>query len=266
MRLPRHLLSGVAAVALVCATAGVPHGRGRDPRPGAAGRRGDPTRRPRAESRAPRLRRKPRRPPPRQTRRRGADPAAAAPPAPAPPTAVAAPAGESRGRAEPVRAPAAASPADALPAEPIPVELAPKPKKKPRPAPPALETALSNDPTPTFSPQTLSATQRAEEHYAHIVAQGGWATDLPPLHAGSRGDAVAKLSRHLELEGDFGGARAVAQMGRHAHRGDQTLPGPHGPARDRQRLRRDAEGDQRFGRSATPGTRLERGAALQPAF
>ena len=27
-----------------------------------------------------------------------------------------------------------------------------------------------------------------------------------PLHSGSRGDLVAKLARHLELEGDFGGS------------------------------------------------------------
>jgi peptidoglycan hydrolase-like protein with peptidoglycan-binding domain len=122
--------------------------------------------------------------------------AASAPksPTPAAPIAVAAPRPS---------ATSAAAPADALGAEPIPVEIAPKPKKKLRPAPPPLETALSNDPTPTLSPQTFFATQKAEEHYAHIVQEGGWATDLPPLRVGSHAEAVAELRRHLELEGDL---------------------------------------------------------------
>ena len=106
--------------------------------------------------------------------------------------------------------PAAVAPGDALPAVPIPVELAPKPKKKLKPAPPPLETALSSDPHPTLSAQTFFATQKAAERYAHIVDEGGWATDLPALHPGAKGDAVVKLRRHLELEGDLeaGGARA----------------------------------------------------------
>ena len=91
---------------------------------------------------------------------------------------------------------------------PIPVDVAPKPKPRRRPAPPPLETALSTDPYPTLSPETIGATQRAEERYARIVEQGGWATDLPQLHPGSRGEAVLKLRRHLALEGDLDAADA----------------------------------------------------------
>jgi murein L,D-transpeptidase YcbB/YkuD len=92
---------------------------------------------------------------------------------------------------------------------PIPVDVAPKPKRHRRPAPPPLQTALSTNPYPTLSPETLAATQKAEERYAHIVEDGGWATDLPALHPGSRGEAVVKLRRHLELEGDLSASDAT---------------------------------------------------------
>ncbi len=88
---------------------------------------------------------------------------------------------------------------------PIPADLPPKPK--PKPAPPPLETVLSTDPHPTLGPDTYALTQKAEERYAHIVDEGGWATDLPALHPGSQGDAVAKLRRHLALEGDLEASR-----------------------------------------------------------
>jgi murein L,D-transpeptidase YcbB/YkuD len=132
-------------------------------------------------------------------------PTVAATPAAAPSPAAAAP------PQAPAASPASAAPAAAPSAEPIPVELAPKPKKKPRPAPPPLETALSTDPHPTLSPQTFLATQKAEERYARIVAEGGWATDLPPLRPGARGEAVAKLRRHLEIEGDLADAGAPSR-------------------------------------------------------
>ena len=92
---------------------------------------------------------------------------------------------------------------------PIPADLAPKPK--PKPAPPPLETALSTDPHPTFGPDTYEMTQKAEQRYARIVEEGGWATDLPALPAGSQGEAVAKLRRHLALEGDLADARSASR-------------------------------------------------------
>ena len=121
--------------------------------------------------------------------------AAPTPQASAPPVAAPPPAASST--------PAAAPAGDALPAEPIPVELAPKPKAKPKPRPPQLETVLSSDPHPTLSADTYAATQKAAEHYAQIVAQGGWATDLPALRPGSKGEGIEKLRRHLEIEGDL---------------------------------------------------------------
>ncbi len=172
MRLLRQLLRGAAAVALACGGAGAQE---------AATPVASP---PKVE----------------------ASPLAAPAPASPAPTAAAAPKAPAASAT-----PAAAAPADALPAEPIPVEVAPKPKKKPRPAPPPLETALSTDPTPTLSPQTFFATGKAEERYARIVAEGGWATDLPALHPGSRGEAVAKLRKHLALEGDLSETGASAR-------------------------------------------------------
>jgi len=108
--------------------------------------------------------------------------------------------------AAPVATPAAAAkPATgaAEAAAPIPVDVAPKPKQRRQPPPPRLQTVLSTDPHPTLSPETLSDTQKAVARYAHIVEEGGWATNLPPLHPGSRGAAVIKLRRHLALEGDL---------------------------------------------------------------
>ncbi len=134
-------------------------------------------------------------------------PQAAAPaPAATPTPAAAAPAPSP----SPMATPASASPGDALPPAPIPAELAPKPKPKVKPAPPPLETALSTDPNPTLSQQTFFATQKAAERYARIADEGGWATDLPALRPGSKGEEVAKLRKHLALEGDLDGAASGA--------------------------------------------------------
>ncbi len=202
MNLPRRLLNGAAVVALACGAFCAPAGA-EDPAtpvPAPLAVKSSPLAAPSPQASAPAT------PPPpaaalAPTPAAAPTPTAAAsvpmPASPAAPTAAAAP------RPSVSATPAAAAPADALPAEPIPVEIAPKPKKKPRPAPPALETALSNDPTPTLSPQTFFATQKAEERYAHIVQEGGWATDLPPLRPGSHSEAVAQLRKHLELEGDL---------------------------------------------------------------
>jgi len=128
-------------------------------------------------------------------------------PAPASPPAVAPSA-----PATPAAAPeinAATAPASAAP---IPVDLdagAPlRPKKKVAPPAPPLETALSNDPEPTLRPDTLSATAKAAERYAGIVAAGGWPTDVAPLRPGAKGPAVAKLRRRLAVEGDLDAAEA----------------------------------------------------------
>ncbi len=91
-------------------------------------------------------------------------------------------------------APAAAQPKAAA-AAPI--------KKKPAPPPPQLETALPNDPTPTYQQDTLIATTQAAARYDDIVKTGGWPTDLVALNAHSIGPDVAKLRKRLAIEGDL---------------------------------------------------------------
>jgi murein L,D-transpeptidase YcbB/YkuD len=188
MTLSTQLLCGAAALALICGVARAQEAATPVPAPA------------KVES-APLAPAKPAAPAPAPSPQAAApapSPAAQAKPEPAPtPAAAAMPA------PAPSATPAAVAPGQALPAEPIPVEVAPKPKIKPKPAPPPLETALSTDPTPTLSPQTFFATQKAAETYAHIVEEGGWATDLPALRPGSRGEAVAQLRKHLQLEGDL---------------------------------------------------------------
>ncbi|MFZ1962517.1 MAG: L,D-transpeptidase family protein [Roseiarcus sp.] len=103
--------------------------------------------------------------------------------------------------------------APALPsAAPVPVDLdagAPfKPMKKVAPPAPPLETALSDDPTPTLRPDTFFATAKAAERYAGIVAAGGWPTDVAPLRPGAKGSAVAALRRRLVVEGDLDAEKA----------------------------------------------------------
>jgi murein L,D-transpeptidase YcbB/YkuD len=80
---------------------------------------------------------------------------------------------------------------------------APKLKRKPKPPAPPRETALSDDPTPTFQPETFYATAKASERYAAIVDAGGWPTVGAPLQPGSKGPAVVALRRRLATEGDL---------------------------------------------------------------
>jgi murein L,D-transpeptidase YcbB/YkuD len=110
----------------------------------------------------------------------------------------------------PATTPAAATPGETPAPAPIPVEVAPKPKPKPRPVVPPLETALSTDPHPTLTAETFFSTQKAAERYARIVADGGWPTDIPALHPGAKGEAVAKLRKRLAIEDDLDGAGAGA--------------------------------------------------------
>jgi murein L,D-transpeptidase YcbB/YkuD len=149
-------------------------------------------------------------------------PAATTPPAlsaPAAPAPVASP-----GLAPaPAVAPAPASPAAApgAVAIPIPADLGPappieppkietaKPKKKIVPLAPPRETALSDDPAPTFQPDTFFATAKASERYSAIADAGGWPTIAAPLRAGAKGAGVAVLRRRLAAEGDLDMAKAT---------------------------------------------------------
>jgi murein L,D-transpeptidase YcbB/YkuD len=112
-------------------------------------------------------------------------------PLPSPPAGAAPPAPQME--SAPSNAPAAALEAPA-----------PKPKRKPKPPP--RETALSDDPTPTFQPETFYATAKASERYAAITDAGGWPTIGAPLRPGSKGPAVVALRRRLAAEGDLSSA------------------------------------------------------------
>ncbi len=198
MRLSTRFISGAAALAISCGMAGAEESAPLVPPP------------PKVEA-APLA--APAAAPSTPAAQVAAPAAPAASPAPVPakaaaPVVVKTPEPASAQAPAPAASPAVAAPGAVPSAEPIPVELAPKPKKKPRPAPRPLETALSTDPNPTLSPQTFFATQKAEERYARIVAEGGWATDLPALRPGSKGEAVVKLRKHLVMEGDLAEADA----------------------------------------------------------
>jgi murein L,D-transpeptidase YcbB/YkuD len=93
-------------------------------------------------------------------------------------------------------------------AAPIPSIAAPVKPKKRVPPPPPLETALSNDPVPTLTPDTAALTARAAERYAAIDAAGGWPAVIAPLGPRSKGPAVADLRRRLAIEGDLDRAAA----------------------------------------------------------
>ncbi len=131
----------------------------------------------------------------------------AAPPAVSPPIGAAPPAPQQGTPAPPAPSFPAAPPAAApgAPAQSAPATALetprPKPKPKPKPAPPR-ETALSDDPTPVFQPETFFATSKASERYAMIADGGGWPRVGVPLRPGSKGPAVAALRRRLAAEDD----------------------------------------------------------------
>ncbi len=147
--------------------------------------------------------------------------AAATPVAPPPPASVPAPAAATPAVSPPaVPPPAASAPLPAAAAGPSPASAAPVPvdanaaaphkaKKKVAPPAPPLETALSNDPTPTLRPDTFFATAKAAERYGAIVEAGGWPTDVAPLRPGAKGPAVAELRRRLAIEGDLDAVKAA---------------------------------------------------------
>jgi L,D-transpeptidase YcbB len=127
----------------------------------------------------------------------GANPAPVAAPAPASIPTV------PGGTALPVPAEAGAT----QPIEPPKIET-PKPKKVVHIAPPR-ETALSDDPNPTFQPDTFFATAKASERYAAIADAGGWPRIAAPLRAGSKGAGVAILRQRLAAESDLESTKAV---------------------------------------------------------
>ncbi len=124
------------------------------------------------------------------------------------PTTIPVPAGAPAAQALPGEAAPPAAPAVTPSSAPVPIVAAPAKPKKVAPPPPPLETALSNDPVPTLTPDTAAVTARAADRYAAINAAGGWPTDIAPLNPHSMGPAVADLRRRLAIEGDLDRAAA----------------------------------------------------------
>ena len=101
--------------------------------------------------------------------------------------------------------------ADTTPAAAAPAKTTAKKAAKKKAAAPARETALSNDPTPTFQPETYAATVQAAERYAQIVEAGGWPTISTPLKPGVKGKELAVLRQRLATEGDLEQPGAAAE-------------------------------------------------------
>jgi murein L,D-transpeptidase YcbB/YkuD len=106
---------------------------------------------------------------------------------------------------------ASAPSADTAPAAAAPPNAPAKKAAKKKSAAPVRETALSNDPTPTFEPETYAATAQAAERYARIVEAGGWPTISRPLKAGAKDKEFAVLRQRLAVEGDLENSDAAGE-------------------------------------------------------
>jgi murein L,D-transpeptidase YcbB/YkuD len=133
-------------------------------------------------------------------------PLAAAPPAAAPAPvepaqAPAAPAGPAPG---PQAAPAAPAPK----APPKPAQAAPAPAQvaapKPKPAPPP-EPTISQDPRPSYHPDSAGMILQAADLYGAIVARGGWPMipEGPAIKPGGSSPLIPLVRQRLAIEGDL---------------------------------------------------------------
>ncbi len=136
----------------------------------------------------------------------------------------AAPATGSFGQPLPPPPPAAgAGPAEAAPPAP---QAAPQASRPRRPAAPPRYVALSKDPRPTFTVQSIEATEQAVARYRRIVAEGGWGRVVP-------GDP-ARLRERLIIEGDLDANASPSEVpagvrrfqARHGLTETGTLSGP----------------------------------------
>lgn len=83
--------------------------------------------------------------------------------------------------------------------------LAPKKKKVVKAPPPKERGVLSDDPMPSFTPETARLTMEAAQRYRAIAERGGW-PQLPAgtrLSMGAKGANVALLRERLLAEGDL---------------------------------------------------------------
>lgn len=86
----------------------------------------------------------------------------------------------------------------------------PKPAVKAAAPAPVRETALPNDPAPSFSPETFFTTPKALGRYSEIAAAGGW-PQVVALAPGAKSRDVQVLRQRLAIEGDLDAALATGE-------------------------------------------------------
>lgn len=86
----------------------------------------------------------------------------------------------------------------------------PKPAVKVAAPAPVRETALPNDPAPSFSPETFFTTPKALARYSDIAAAGGW-PQVVALAPGAKGRDVQTLRQRLVVEGDLDAAASAGE-------------------------------------------------------
>ncbi len=89
-------------------------------------------------------------------------------------------------------------------AAPAPAQAAPQVARPRRPAAPPRYAALPRDPRPTFTVQSIEATEQAVARYRRIVAEGGWGR----VTAGD----PARLRERLIIEGDLEANASPAEV------------------------------------------------------
>ncbi|MDE2578195.1 MAG: L,D-transpeptidase family protein [Hyphomicrobiales bacterium] len=136
-------------------------------------------------------------------------PPAPATPAPATP-APAAPAPSASTPPQPSAPTAAQTAAPAQAAHPRATRVRRAARRAPVRAP-IREWALSDDPTPSFQPETFYATVKASERYAAIADAGGWPSLPGAVGPGAHGKNVATLRKRLSIEGDLPKSEATGE-------------------------------------------------------
>jgi L,D-transpeptidase YcbB len=103
----------------------------------------------------------------------------------------------------PQPAPEAAAPA-AAPEAPPPVAAPPKVKQAAKPPAPPPEVKISQDPRPSFHPDSAGMITQASRAYADLAQRGGWTSvpEGPALKPGQEGSAVPFARVRLAAEGE----------------------------------------------------------------
>ena len=133
-------------------------------------------------------------------------PAGAAPPPPPMPAAIDLPPAPPVSALPPAPAAKPATPRASPARSATPKTATVAPTVKLPPAPPPEPIKLSDDPRPTLSPQTFTATMQAADQYRAIASGGGWQSvpgDVTRLRPGDQGPAIAALKKRLVVTGDM---------------------------------------------------------------